>query len=60
LNTKQGVAERDIIRMKKRRAKLPVRLNAQPSKPHSTRKGARGYNRRRAKAQLRKELRQAD
>lgn len=43
---------------KRRKPKLPLRLNAKPSKPHSTKKGTRGYNRRRVKAQLRDELRQ--
>lgn len=39
-----------------RRKKMPVRLDAKPTKPHSTRKGARGYSRKKSKAQLRQEL----
>ncbi len=40
--------------------KPPVRLNAKPTKPHSTKKGVRGYNRRRANAQFRAEIKRAD
>ncbi|MEW6246358.1 MAG: hypothetical protein AB1555_06570 [Nitrospirota bacterium] len=46
--------------MKKRRIKLPIRLKAKPTKPHSTKKGARGYSRTEAKALLREEARQAE
>jgi hypothetical protein len=42
-----------------RRKKMPVRLDAKPTKPHSTPKGERGYSRKKSKAQLRKELEQA-
>jgi len=42
-----------------RRKKLLVRLDARPTKPHSTPKGERGYSRENSKAQLRKELEQA-
>jgi hypothetical protein len=40
----------------KRRVKLPIRLDAKPTRPHSTKKGRRGYNRRRAKLVIRKEM----
>ena len=40
----------------KRRIKLPVRLDAKPTRAHSTKKGKRGYERRRAKAALRREV----
>jgi hypothetical protein len=43
--------------MKKRRLKLPIRLTAKPTRPHSTKKGARGYSRPRAKAEARREQR---
>lgn len=39
-----------------RRKKMPVRLDAKPTKPHSTPKGERGYSREKSKAQLRHEL----
>jgi len=39
---------------------MPVRLNAKPTRPHSSKRGARGYTRTRAKALLRKELRRVD
>jgi hypothetical protein len=41
--------------MKKRRLKPPIRLTAKPTRPHSTKKGARGYSRAQAKALLREE-----
>ncbi|MBI3809052.1 MAG: hypothetical protein HY284_01140 [Nitrospirae bacterium] len=44
---------------KPRRKKMPVRLDAKPTKPHSTRKGERGYSRKKAKTLLRRELEQA-
>jgi hypothetical protein len=40
----------------KRRVKLPIRLDAKPTRPHTTKKGKRGYNRRRAKRLIRKEM----
>ncbi|MDO8546358.1 MAG: hypothetical protein Q7R68_03265 [Nitrospirales bacterium] len=43
-----------------RRKKMPVRLDAKPTKPHSTPKGERGYSRKKSKAQFRKELKRAD
>lgn len=46
--------------MKSRKPKPPIRLDARPTRPHSTKKGVRGYNRRRAKAQLRVELKQIE
>ncbi len=46
--------------MKKRRLKMPVRLNAKPTRPHSGKRGARGYRRREAKALLRRQLKQAE
>jgi len=46
--------------MKSRKIKPPIRLNARPTRPHSTKKGVRGYNRRRAKAQFRAELKRID
>jgi hypothetical protein len=39
-----------------RRKKMPVRLDARPTKPHSTPKGGRGYSRKKSKAELRKKL----
>ena len=42
---------------KKRPVKLPIRLNAKPTRPHATKKGPRSYRRARAKATLRRELR---
>jgi len=39
--------------------KMPVRLDAKPTKPHSTRKGERGYSRKKAKTLLRREREQA-
>ena len=39
-----------------RKPKLPLRLNAKPTQPHSTPKGVRGYDRRRANAQFRAEI----
>ena len=39
---------------------MPIRLDARPTKPHSTPKGARGYSRKNAKAQLCLELERAD
>jgi len=45
---------------KPRRKKMPIRLDAKPTKPHSTPKGARGYSREKAKTQIRKELERAD
>jgi len=39
-----------------RRKKMPVRLDAKPTKPHSTPKGERGYSRKKSKVQLRHEL----
>lgn len=36
-----------------RKPKLPLRLNAKPTKPHSTPKGVRGYDRHRANALFR-------
>lgn len=41
--------------MKKRRLNIPIRLRAKPTRPHSTKKGARGYSRAQAKALLREE-----
>lgn len=41
--------------MKKRRLNIPIRLTAKPTRPHSTKKGARGYSRAQAKALLREE-----
>ncbi len=38
-----------------RTRKLPIRLDAKPTKPHSTKKGERGYTRAKAKARLRRE-----
>lgn len=46
--------------MKKPRPRLPIRLNAKPTKPHSTKRGARGYTRARAKAALRQDLRRTE
>ena len=39
---------------------MPIRLDARPTKPHSSKKGERGYSRKKAKAQIRKELERAD
>ncbi len=41
---------------RRRPVKLPVRLDAKPTRPHSTKKGKRGYSRKRAKAELRRTL----
>jgi hypothetical protein len=46
--------------VKSRKLKPRIRLNAKPTRPHSTKKGVRGYDRRRAKAQLRAELKRSD
>lgn len=46
--------------MKKRRLKVPIRLNAKPTRPHSSKRGARGYQRMDAKALLRRQLKQAE
>ncbi|MEK7222582.1 MAG: hypothetical protein AAB130_05665 [Nitrospirota bacterium] len=43
-----------------RRKKMPVRLDAKPTKPHSTPKGERGYSRKKSKAQLRHELKREE
>ena len=40
----------------RRKKKMPIRLDAKPTKPHSTPKGVRGYSRKKAKARLRREL----
>ena len=40
----------------RRKKKMPIRLDAKPTKPHSTPKSDRGYSRKKSKAQLRKEL----
>ena len=45
---------------KPRRKKMPIRLDAKPTKPHSTPKGERGYSRKKAKALLRQEIERAD
>lgn len=45
---------------KRKKMKPPVRLNAKPTKLHSTKKGVRGYNRRRVSAQFRAEIKRAD
>ena len=45
---------------KPRRKKMPLRLDAKPTKLHSTRKGERGYSRKKSKAHLRKELARAE
>lgn len=45
---------------KPRRKKMPIRLDAKPTKPHSTPKGERGYSRKKAKGLLRRELEQAE
>lgn len=58
--TKQGVAQRDVIMKARKKIKPPIRLNARPTRPHSTKKGMRGYHRRRFKAQLRAELKQTE
>ena len=44
---------------RRKKKKMPVRLDAKPTKPHSTPKGERGYSRKKSKAQIRKELDQA-
>jgi hypothetical protein len=41
---------------RQRPVKLPVRLDAKPTRPHSSKKGKRGYSRKRAKAELRRTL----
>jgi hypothetical protein len=43
-----------------RRKKMPVRLDAKPTKPHSTQKGERGCSRKKAQTLLRRELEQAN
>ena len=43
-----------------RRKKMPVRLDAKPTKPYSTQKGERGYSRKKAKTFLCRELEQAN
>jgi hypothetical protein len=45
---------------RRKKKKLPVRLDAGPTKPHSTPKGERGYSRKKAKALLQRELEQAE
>jgi hypothetical protein len=44
------------MKAKQRRVKMPIRLDAKPTKPHSTKKGARGYRRIAEKARLRREV----
>jgi len=39
---------------------MRLRLDAKPTKPHSTKKGARGYSRKKATALLRQELERAE
>ena len=46
--------------MKTRRLKVPIRLDAKPTRPHSSKRGARGYRRTEAKALLRRRLKQAE
>jgi hypothetical protein len=46
--------------MKKRRLKVPIRLNAKPTRPHSNKHGARGYSRGKAKTLLRREIKESD
>lgn len=41
---------------KQRRVKLPIRLSAKPTRPHSSKKGARDYDRKLAKKMLHREL----
>ena len=45
---------------KPRRKKMPIRLEAKPTKPHSTPKGVRGYSRKKAKTLLRQEIERSD
>ncbi|MGQ0694856.1 MAG: hypothetical protein ACT4OL_04690 [Nitrospiraceae bacterium] len=44
---------------KRRSVKLPIRLDAKPTRPHSTKKGKRGYDRRHGKAMLRREVQES-
>jgi hypothetical protein len=42
--------------MARKRQKIPLRLDAKPTRPHDGKKGTRGYRRSRAKTQLRRDL----
>jgi len=44
----------------RRLLKMPIRLDAKPTKPHSTPKGVRGYSRKKAKTLIRREIERAD